>query len=129
MSGALGSDNREACRLLREVRGERRVTPVDRTTVSKAAQTCLDAYVKAKRNPKGLPLATYRVHAYLEAFIGPKLVASVTANDLLACRDCRRGPGPLTRADPARPPCPVCGHFVSTTPTVCRTVPARSTAR
>ncbi len=81
----LGSDYREACRLLREVRGERQVT-VDRTTVSQAAESWLDLYVKARRNAKGLALATCRVRAYLEAFMGPKLVASVKANDLLAYR-------------------------------------------
>lgn len=80
---SLGPNYREACRLLREVRGERRVT-VDRTTVSQAAQSWLDVYVKAKRNAKGVELAAYRVGAYLSEFMGPKLVAAVTANDLLA---------------------------------------------
>lgn len=80
---SLGSDYREACRLLREAQGGRSVT-VDRTTVSQAAQKWLDLYVKGRRNEKGLTLATTRVRTYLDRFMGPKLVARVTANDLLA---------------------------------------------
>jgi len=80
---SLGSDYREACRLLRDLRGKRDVT-VDRTTVSQAAQKWLDLYVKGRRNAKGLALATSRVRMYLDRFMGPKPVARVTANDLLA---------------------------------------------
>lgn len=78
---SLGPDYDDACRKLRELRSGR-LTPSGRRTVREAAHEWLETYVSTARNAGNVQLARRRVHAYLEALLGFKLVGRVTPEDL-----------------------------------------------
>ena len=82
---SLGSDYQEACRQLRAIRREGTVPPAQ-VTVEVAAKKWLASYVATRRNAKGLRLAERRVGSLLVPFLGHKLLARVTKEDLRAYR-------------------------------------------
>lgn len=78
---SLGSDLDEARRRLQELRSGR-LTPSGRVTVREAALEWLETYVRTARSPANVVLAGRRVRAYLEQYLGFKLVGRVTPEDL-----------------------------------------------
>ena len=88
----LGEDYQVACRKLRELRAGH-LPPAVKVTVSAAATTWLDGYVRTARNEKGVKLATRRVELYLSPFFGYRWVGQVTAEDLRQYRLWLEGQG------------------------------------
>src|SRR5438105_784432 len=78
---SLGEDYEMACRKLRGLRSGQ-LPPTVKVTVSAAAATWLQGYVRTARNEKGVKLATRRVELYLSPFFGYRFVGQVTADDL-----------------------------------------------
>jgi integrase len=77
---SLGADYEQACRRLREIRGdESRQAPI---TVAEAATRWLEIYVRTARNPKNQQITRQRVEDYLNQFLGTCLLARVQGDDL-----------------------------------------------
>lgn len=76
----LGSDYTEACRKLRDAK--RQPARVSAGRVEKLAEIWLRSYIATTRNAKGQQLAAQRVRDFLKPYLGTRLVARVTSDQL-----------------------------------------------
>ena len=81
---SLGTDFAEACRRLHGVTG--REVPSAQLSVREAAKMWLESYVATNRSPRNQSMAAQRVRDYLEPFMGYRLLAKVTKDDLRSYR-------------------------------------------